>query len=80
MAPRTRRTPTKSRRKPQNTHLYATRREFAEVLAIIEQNSTRIDRLEDVFAMQAKERPQVKKELGAMRALLMKKRPKRRRR
>lgn len=53
--------------------IYATRREFEAVLAIIERNTTRIERLEDVFAMHAKERAQVKQEIGAIKALLKRK-------
>jgi hypothetical protein len=77
MARRTQPKPQKSRRKTQDTRIYATRRQFEAVLAIIEQNSNRIDRLEDVFAMHAKERGQVQKEISAIRGLL-KKRPYRR--
>jgi Mg2+ and Co2+ transporter CorA len=79
MARRTRPKSQKSR-KTQDTRIYATRRHIEAVLAIIEQNSNRIDRLEDVFAMHAKERGQVQKEIGAIRGLLLNKRPKRRRR
>jgi hypothetical protein len=47
-----------------------TRREVEAVLAIIEWNATRIERLEDVVAMHAEERAQVKQEIGAIKALL----------
>jgi hypothetical protein len=78
MARRTRPKSQKSRRKTQDTRIYATRRQLEAVLAIIQQNSNRIDRLEDVFAMQATERGQVQKEISAIRGLLLNKRPKRR--
>jgi hypothetical protein len=78
MARRARPQPQKSRRKTQDTRIYATRRQLEAVLAIIEQNSNRIDRLEDVFAMRATERGQVQTEISAIRGLLLNKRPKRR--
>jgi hypothetical protein len=48
--------------------IYATRHHFEAVLAIIEKNTRRIERLEDVFALQTRERPQVKQELAAIKA------------
>ena len=55
---------------------YVTPRQIEAVLAIIERNTGRIERLEDVFAMQAKDRAQVKQEINAMKAVL-RKRPRR---
>jgi hypothetical protein len=57
--------------------IFATRRQFEAVLTIIERNTVRIERLEDVFAMHAKDRAQVKQEINAMKAVL-RKRPRRR--
>jgi len=71
--------PKPTRRRAGSGDKYVTRREFAAVLAVIEKNTIRIERLEDVFAMQALERGRVKHELGTIKAAL-KQRQRRRRR
>ena len=60
-----------------NKSIALTRRQFEAFLAIIERNTARIERLEDVFAIHAKDRAQVKQEINAMRAVL-RKQPRRR--
>ena len=62
------------RQKTREGQVYATRRELQALLAVIEQNTTRINRLEDVFALHAKERSEVKEELEAIKDLFLKKR------
>jgi hypothetical protein len=78
----------KSSRRPRNAsrprrtdadRVYVTHGQFEAVLAIIEQNTVRIERLEDVFALQTRERPQVKQEIEAMKRLLKTRRRARRR-
>jgi hypothetical protein len=51
-----------------------TRRELQTLLDIIERNTARIDRLEDVFALHAKERAEVQTNLETIKALLLDKR------
>ena len=72
-----RRTSKVTSRRNVNKSIALTRRQFEAFLAIIERNTARIERLEDVFAMHAKDRAQVKQEINAMRAVL-RKRPRRR--
>ena len=60
------------RRRVVRPETYVTPRQFEAVLAIIERNTGRIERLEDVFAMQAKDRAQVKQEITAIKAALRK--------
>ena len=60
------------RRRVVHQEPYVTPRQIEAVLAIIERNTARIERLEDVFAMQAKDRAQVKQEITAIKAVLRK--------
>jgi hypothetical protein len=50
----------------------AVRRELDAILAIIERNTERISRLEDVFALHAKQREEVSRLLSEVRADLRK--------
>ena len=63
----------KPRRNARARPQYATRDELEQILTIIERNTVRIGRLEDVFAMEAKERAEVKEELEVIRNLLLRK-------
>jgi hypothetical protein len=60
------------RRRVVHQQTCVTPRQLEAVLAIIERNTGRIERLEDVFAMQAKDRAQVKHEINAIKAVLRK--------
>jgi hypothetical protein len=51
-----------------------TRQEFEKLLTVVERNTERISRLEDVFALQVRQRAEVADALHEIRALLAEKR------
>jgi hypothetical protein len=61
----------KPRRETRTKPIYVTRGELRALLDVIERNTARIDRLEDVFALHASERAAVKADLEAIKAILL---------
>jgi hypothetical protein len=63
--------PRRARRNPvRRPSPFVTRREFAAFLAIVERNTERINRLEDVFALHVQQRNEVSKALATLKKTL----------
>lgn len=57
------------RARPRNTS-YVTRKEFEKLLEVVDKNTVRISRLEDMFALEVRQRAEVRTELELLKRMI----------